>query len=182
MGASSNFILAAAYVKQFLLSFQSQHRTNQESLANKLINQTSTSTFVVVVVVVVVISKSTTKKIERHRSCVVNAVNVVNVVNIVNADNNSNSTQVNVPEFFFGVKVFRKKCSFFVFRFVFFSRLAKRFSGPRPTTTMASKLRRTPLFGYDGNLGIPILPPASSSKNNDPASKDYGYKVIFDLL
>ena len=118
MGASSNFILAAAYVKQFLLSFQSQHRTNQESLANKLINQTSTSTFVVVVVV---ISKSTTKKIERHRSCVVNVVNivsivnvvnVVNVVNIVNVVNNSNSTQVNVPEFFFGVKVFRKKCSF----------------------------------------------------------------------
>ena len=44
---------------------------------------------------------------------------------------------------------------------------------------MSSKMRRTPLFGYDGNLGIPIIPPkvtaaavavasptASSGKNN----------------
>ena len=29
---------------------------------------------------------------------------------------------------------------------------------------MASKLRnRTPLFGYDGNLGIPIIPSSASS-------------------
>jgi hypothetical protein len=42
---------------------------------------------------------------------------------------------------------------------------------------MASKLRRTPLFGYDGNLGIPILPAPSTAKGNDAGSADYGFKV-----
>jgi hypothetical protein len=30
---------------------------------------------------------------------------------------------------------------------------------------MASKLKRTPLFGYDGSLGIPILPPQMKKQN-----------------
>ena len=34
----------------------------------------------------------------------------------------------------------------------------------RKVSKMASKLRnRTPLFGYDGNLGIPIIPSSASS-------------------
>lgn len=45
---------------------------------------------------------------------------------------------------------------------------------------MASKLRRTPLFGYDGNLGIPLMPPnsANSSKvNNEQQTKSkYEYR------
>ena len=46
---------------------------------------------------------------------------------------------------------------------------------------MASKLRRTPLFGYDGNLGIPIMPASSTAttKNNDGSSQDFGYKVRY---
>ena len=35
---------------------------------------------------------------------------------------------------------------------------------------MSSKLRRTPLFGYDGNLGIPIIPPKNSSNNKASSS------------
>ncbi len=31
------------------------------------------------------------------------------------------------------------------------------------TTKMSSKMRRTPLFGYDGNLGIPIIPKKTTS-------------------
>lgn len=50
---------------------------------------------------------------------------------------------------------------------------------------MASKLRRTPLFGYDGNLGIPILPAANSAASagvGAPAGSgkkaaQYGYQV-----
>ena len=46
---------------------------------------------------------------------------------------------------------------------------------------MASKLRRTPLFGCDGNLGIPIIPKQGNA--NGPSTKtpksnsSYGYKV-----
>ena len=39
---------------------------------------------------------------------------------------------------------------------------------------MASKLRRTPLFGYDGNLGIPIIPSAGSSAAAASASAAAG--------
>jgi hypothetical protein len=41
---------------------------------------------------------------------------------------------------------------------------------------MASKLRRTPLFGYDGNLGIPIIP-------SKPKERSAGttFKVGFDV-
>ena len=47
---------------------------------------------------------------------------------------------------------------------------------------MASKLRRTPLFGCDGNLGIPIIPKqgnsnGSSTKSSQKSSSSYGYKV-----
>ena len=35
---------------------------------------------------------------------------------------------------------------------------------------MASKLRRTPLFGYDGNLGIPMAPPKKSAAAAAPAA------------
>lgn len=42
---------------------------------------------------------------------------------------------------------------------------------------MASKLRRTPLFGYDGNLGIPILP-----STNGKANQTYGYQVSYLLM
>jgi hypothetical protein len=48
---------------------------------------------------------------------------------------------------------------------------------PETEIRMASKLRRTPLFGYDGNLGIPILPAPSAAKGNDAGSADYGFKV-----
>ena len=45
-------------------------------------------------------------------------------------------------------------------------------------TKMASKLRnRTPLFGYDGNLGIPIIPSSSSSSAASRASKGSPYQV-----
>ncbi len=49
---------------------------------------------------------------------------------------------------------------------------------------MASKLRRTPLFGYDGNLGIPILPPAASSAaaNAQPKAKKNGFQVRRDFI
>ena len=50
---------------------------------------------------------------------------------------------------------------------------------------MASKLRRTPLFGYDGNLGIPIIPPTSANGTTAAAAtvskttttNGQGYKV-----
>jgi len=47
------------------------------------------------------------------------------------------------------------------------------------STAMASKLRRTPLFGYDGNLGIPIIPASSTAttKSSDGSHQDFGYKV-----
>ena len=47
------------------------------------------------------------------------------------------------------------------------------------SSAMASKLRRTPLFGYDGNLGIPIIPASSTAttKSNDGSHQDFGYKV-----
>ena len=31
---------------------------------------------------------------------------------------------------------------------------------------MSSKMRRTPLFGYDGNLGIPMIPAKSTSSSS----------------
>ena len=31
-------------------------------------------------------------------------------------------------------------------------------------------MRRTPLFGYDGNLGIPIIPPKSTTSQNSSSS------------
>ena len=40
---------------------------------------------------------------------------------------------------------------------------------------MASKLKRTPLFGYDGSLGIPILPPQIKKQNK---VRDLSNKVI----
>ena len=50
---------------------------------------------------------------------------------------------------------------------------------------MASKLRRTPLFGCDGNLGIPIIPKqgsANGSSTKTPKSNSsYGYKVSCDV-
>ena len=53
---------------------------------------------------------------------------------------------------------------------------------------MASKLRRTPLFGYDGNLGIPIIPPTSANGTTAAAAtvskttttNGQGYKVSKD--
>lgn len=48
------------------------------------------------------------------------------------------------------------------------------------TTIMASKLRRTPLFGYDGNLGIPIIP--APEKRNEARPPDYGYKVGNEVM
>lgn len=45
---------------------------------------------------------------------------------------------------------------------------------------MASKLRRTPLFGYDGNLGIPIIP--APEKRNEARPPDYGYKVGNEVM
>ena len=47
---------------------------------------------------------------------------------------------------------------------------------------MASKLRRTPLFGCDGNLGIPIIPKqgnsnGSATKSQKKSSSSYEYKV-----
>ncbi len=57
---------------------------------------------------------------------------------------------------------------------------------------MASKLRRTPLFGYDGNLGIPIIngggggggggggPPPNAPPSSAPQAKANGsYKVRY---
>lgn len=45
---------------------------------------------------------------------------------------------------------------------------------------MASKLRRTPLFGCDGNLGIPIIPKQAtangSSNKSQKSTSSYGYK------
>lgn len=46
---------------------------------------------------------------------------------------------------------------------------------------MASKLRRTPLFGYDGNLGIPIMPKTGANPNTTPtASANVGRPQKFD--
>ena len=45
---------------------------------------------------------------------------------------------------------------------------------------MSSKLRRTPLFGYDGNLGIPIIPPPSSSKQSNSSHTSTPAKFGFD--
>ena len=46
---------------------------------------------------------------------------------------------------------------------------------------MASKLRRTPLFGCDGNLGIPIIPKQGNSNGSasksQKSSSSYDYKV-----
>ena len=46
---------------------------------------------------------------------------------------------------------------------------------------MASKLRRTPLFGCDGNLGIPIIPKQGNSNGSatksQKSSSSYEYKV-----
>ena len=47
---------------------------------------------------------------------------------------------------------------------------------------MASKLRRTPLFGCDGNLGIPIIPKQNGNSNgsatkSQKSSSSYDYKV-----
>ena len=36
---------------------------------------------------------------------------------------------------------------------------------------MASKLRRTPLFGYDGNLGIPLTAAAAAQQPQQPPQK-----------
>ena len=46
---------------------------------------------------------------------------------------------------------------------------------------MASKLRRTPLFGYDGNLGIPIMPKSGANPTTTPtASANVGRPQKFD--
>ena len=49
---------------------------------------------------------------------------------------------------------------------------------------MSSKLRRTPLFGYDGNLGIPIIPPSNSTnktnKNSSSTHSATSTKFGFD--
>ena len=49
------------------------------------------------------------------------------------------------------------------------------------TDKMASKLRRTPLFGCDGNLGIPIIPKQGNSNGSasksQKSSSSYDYKV-----
>ena len=51
----------------------------------------------------------------------------------------------------------------------------------RETDKMASKLRRTPLFGCDGNLGIPIIPKQGNSNGSasksQKSSSSYDYKV-----
>jgi hypothetical protein len=41
---------------------------------------------------------------------------------------------------------------------------------------MASKLKRTPLFGYDGSLGIPILP-QQIKKHNKVSVRHFGFNV-----
>ena len=46
---------------------------------------------------------------------------------------------------------------------------------------MASKLRRTPLFGCDGNLGIPIVSNGSSAKSQKSTSS-YEYKVCYKSM
>eukprot|EP00096_Caligus_rogercresseyi_P000934 TRINITY_DN1149_c0_g2_i16.p1 TRINITY_DN1149_c0_g2~~TRINITY_DN1149_c0_g2_i16.p1 ORF type:complete len:195 (+),score=60.78 TRINITY_DN1149_c0_g2_i16:234-818(+) len=41
----------------------------------------------------------------------------------------------------------------------------------------SSKLRRTPLFGYDGNLGIPIIPSSGSGSHKpSPSGSSSGYE------
>ena len=40
---------------------------------------------------------------------------------------------------------------------------------------MASKLRRTPLFGYDGNLGIPVNPGPNSVAQNGSGKPSGSY-------
>ena len=53
----------------------------------------------------------------------------------------------------------------------------------RETDKMASKLRRTPLFGCDGNLGIPIIPKQGNSNGSasksQKSSSSYDYKVCW---
>ena len=56
--------------------------------------------------------------------------------------------------------------SFFVCLFWFLLKKEEEISSRK----MSSKLRRTPLFGYDGNLGIPIIPPKNSSNNKASSS------------